>query len=71
MTLSRTVGPQDFGSTLGYRTKTTMLPRINNIMKLRPYRQDPLGGVSNLLITKAINFGLGEPRIYHLIENKQ
>ncbi len=68
---SSAVTPQDFGSALGYRTKTTMCHRINKITKLRSYRQDPLGGVSNLLITKAIHFGLGEPRIYHLIENKQ
>ncbi len=68
MELSRAASSQDFGSALGYWTKTTMCHRINKITKLRPYRQDLFGGVSSLLITKAIHFWLKEPQLGKLLK---
>jgi hypothetical protein len=43
------------------RIKATMFPIINEIRKLRSYRQDPLGGVHKPLITKDIYFWISTP----------
>ncbi len=50
------------------RTKTTMCLGINKITKLRPYRQEPLGVVYNLLITKGITFWPEAPRFSMLLK---